>query len=85
MFVYMNTDNGPYSIVIFYCLQGKMYLDLCFDINPKDDEDIAEELKKSRNIVAVESSAYFKAYKPTLEALKSMDLEQIHFRLVQSY
>ena len=62
-----------------------MYLDLCFDINSKDDEDIAEELKQSGNIVAVESSAFFRAYKPTLEALKSMELEQVYFRLVQLY
>ena len=59
-----------------------MYLDLCFDINVKDDEDIAEELKLSDNIVAVESPAFFRAYKPSLEALQRMNFERLHFRFV---
>ena len=39
-----------------------------------------ELLKQSKNTVAVESPAYYRAYQPVLDALKGMDLEKIHFK-----
>ena len=38
-----------------------------------------ELLKRSENTVAVESPAYFRAYQPVLEALKTIDVGKIHF------
>ena len=41
-------------------------------------------LKGSRNAVALESPAYYRAYQPVLEVLKQMDLQKIHFMYVRS-
>ena len=43
------------------------------------DEKVMELLKQSENTVAVESPAYFRAYQPVLEALKTIDVSRIHF------
>lgn len=38
-----------------------------------------ELFNHSKNTVAVESPAYFRAYQPVLEALKRIDISKIHF------
>ena len=59
--------------------QGTVHLQVCSDLNTLPDEECMEQLRKSKNIVAVESPAYFRAYQPVLDALKGLDLSKIHF------
>ena len=59
--------------------QCEVYLQLCTESNSLLDEDAVQRLKASRNTVALESPAYFRAYQPVLDVLKRMDLCQIHF------
>ena len=56
-----------------------MYIELCSDFNTLPDEECMEQLRRSKNVVAVESPAYFRAYQPVLDALKGLDLSKIHF------
>ena len=56
-----------------------MYTTLCSDFNTRPDEECMEQLRRSKNIVAVESPAYFRAYQPVLDALKEGDIDRIHF------
>ena len=57
-----------------------MYVQLLSKANDYPDEEVMVLLKQSGNIVAVESPAYFRAYYPVLEALKNLELENVHFR-----
>ena len=56
-----------------------MYVQLCSDFNTLPDEECMELLRRSKNIVAVESPAYFRAYQPVLDALKGLDLSRLPF------
>ena len=64
---------------LFPCTQGQVQVELCSEANDWPDEKVMELLKRSENIVAVESPAYFRAYQPVLEALKRIDISKIHF------
>ena len=61
------------------CTQGQVQVELCSEANDWPDEKVMELFKRSENIVAVESPAYFRAYQPVLEALKTIDVSKIHF------
>lgn len=61
------------------CTQGQVQVELCSEANDWPDEEVMELLKRSENTVAVESPAYFRAYQPVLEALKTIDVSRIHF------
>ena len=54
-------------------------VELCTESNSLSDEEAIQQLKTSRNVVALESPAYFRSYQPVLEVLKQMDMEKIHF------
>ena len=54
-------------------------MQFCTESNQCSDEEAMHRLKRSGNVVVLESPAYFKAYQPVLDALKKMDLQQIHF------
>ena len=55
-------------------------MELCAETYGMTDEEAIYQLKRSLNVVAVESPAYFKAYQPVLEALRTIDISKIHFR-----
>jgi len=59
--------------------KGLLQVELCSEANDYPDEKVMELLNQSKNTVAVESPAYFRAYQPVLEALKRIDISKIHF------
>jgi len=61
------------------CKVGEMQVELCSEANEFPDEKVMELFKQSKNMVAVESPAYFRAYQPVLEALRTLDINKIHF------
>ena len=63
----------------FIYTQGQVQVELCSEANDQPDEEVMELLRRSENVVAVESPAYFRAYQPVLEALKTIDVSKIHF------
>lgn len=54
-------------------------MQFCTESNSFSDEEVMQMLKRSENVVALESPAYYRAYQPVLEVLKQMDLQKIHF------
>jgi len=56
-----------------------LQVELCSEANCHPDEEVMELFNHSKNTVAVESPAYFRAYQPVLEALKRIDISKIHF------
>lgn len=61
-----------------------MCVEFCTESNTFSDEEAMQLLKGSRNAVALESPAYYRAYQPVLEVLKQMDLQKIHFMYVRN-
>eukprot|EP00731_Ephydatia_muelleri_P030230 Em0021g753a len=59
--------------------EGSVHVQLCSDFNTLPDEECMEQLRRSKDILAVESPAYFRAYQPVLRALKELDLSRLHF------
>ena len=74
--VHMPVHRGQCT---YACPQGTVYICLCSEFNTLLDEECMEQLRRSRNVVAVKSPAYFRAYQPVLDALKELDLDHIHF------
>ncbi|KAL5510865.1 hypothetical protein EMCRGX_G006476 [Ephydatia muelleri] len=74
--VHMPVHRGQCT---YACPQGTVYICLCSEFNTLPDEECMEQLRRSRNVVAVKSPAYFRAYQPVLDALKELDLDHIHF------
>ena len=64
-----------YAVIV----QCDVLLEFCTEYNKWSDEDAIQRLKASKNVVALESPAYFRAYQPVLDTLKRMDLQRIHF------
>ena len=62
--------------IVFQC---GVLVQFCTESNSISDEEAMQQLKRSGNVVALESPAYYKAYQPVLDVLKQMDLQQIHF------
>ena len=73
------TANLTIEDCLLPCTQGQVQVELCSEANDQPDEEVMELLRRSENVVAVESPAYFRAYQPVLEALKTIDVSKIHF------
>lgn len=66
-------------IISVHSLQCDVLVQFCTESNSVSDEKAIQILNASQNVVAMESPAYFRAYQPVLDVLKTMKLEEIHF------